>query len=161
MSTSAFGQTTFSERLRCPQKRFRLEGLRLGGDGESRSCAILERFFRELGRSWWGGSPDFPGIELPGQLPSVAAAGTWVRIGGSAGERPLNIPHLGGKTGLNMRQAPHRLQAKLADFRDLVGRSVGLRGELAQVQYLRGFPPRRKFTYMSLSEVGPTGLNGD
>lgn len=52
-----------------------------------------------------------------------------------------------------MRQVPHRLQAELADSRDLVGRFAGLRDELAQVQNLRGFQRPAKFTYKGLSEV--------
>ena len=50
--------------------------------------------------------------------------------------------------------APHRLQANPALFRHPVGRSEGLRRQIAHLQQRRGFQPPEKFTYSALSEVG-------
>ena len=88
--------------------------------------------------------------------PAWSCPGSWCRpaIRNGRRRRPLEISHLGIEKGLIMGLSPHRVRAIVALFRHPVGRSGGLRGQFAQVQYLRGFPPSAKFTYDALSEVG-------
>ena len=55
----------------------------------------------------------------------------WARIGGFTGERPLEVSHLGAKTGLITRLLSHRSGAKSPLSQLPVGRSGVLRGKIA------------------------------
>ena len=95
-----------------------------------------------------GRRPKFP------RLGAARAAACRPAIRNGRRRRPLDISHLGIEKGLIMGLSPHRVRAIVALFRHPVERSGGLRGQFAQVQYLRGFSPSAKFTYDGLSEVG-------
>ena len=64
----------------------------------------------------------------------------------------------GQQNGLMMRPASHRFGLISRKLRLSVGRVVGLRREIAQVQQRHGFQRMRKFTYGALSELTGTEL---
>ena len=101
---------------------------------KSRFCAILGRLFRSRARFGGVAAHFWAGRCCPGNCSMPPRLETWARIGGFAGQRPFRNPHLGAKKGLIMFLAPHRCEAISWDLRLSVGRSAGLRRQIAQVQ---------------------------